>query len=59
MAEKRILAIIQREKGRAFWRRINYVLGKHRGGAVRSVEVENEDDETTETTNENETNKEI
>jgi hypothetical protein len=32
--EKEILAIIQREKDRSFWRRINYVMGKPRGGSV-------------------------
>jgi hypothetical protein len=28
--EKEILAIIQREKDRSFWRRLNYVMGKPR-----------------------------
>ena len=36
-AEKKILAIIQREKDRSFWRRVNYALGKHKKG--RGVQV--------------------
>lgn len=38
--EKEILAIIRREKDRGFWRRINYVMGKQRGGSVRRVLTE-------------------
>ena len=42
-AEKRILAIIQREKDRSFWRRLNYALGKHkRSRGVRVVHSEAE-----------------
>ena len=59
MSKKRILAIIQRKKDRAFWRQINYVLGKQQGGAVRNVEVQDKSGETVETTNEAETNKAI
>ena len=41
-AEKRILEIIKREKDRAFWRRLNYALGKHaRAGSVRTVQSVN------------------
>jgi hypothetical protein len=43
--EKEILAIIQREKDRSFWRRLNYVMGKPRTGSVRRVLVENGDQE--------------
>jgi hypothetical protein len=39
--EKEILAIIQREKDRSFWRRLNYLMGKPRAGSVRRVLVEN------------------
>jgi hypothetical protein len=38
--KKEILAIIQREKDRSFWRRLNYVIGKPRRGSVRRVLVE-------------------
>jgi len=39
-AERNILAIIKREKDKAFWRRLNYSLGKHvRGQSVRAVQV--------------------
>jgi hypothetical protein len=30
-AERQILSIIQQEKDKSFWQRINYVLGKPRG----------------------------
>ncbi len=40
-AEHQILAIIKREKDRAFWRRLNFALGKHiRGRSVCAVQVE-------------------
>ncbi len=40
-AERNILAIIKREKDKAFWRRLNYALGKHvRGRSVPTVQVE-------------------
>ncbi len=40
-AERKILAIIKRKKDRAFWRRLNYAIGKHvRGRSVRAVQVE-------------------
>ncbi len=42
-AEKQILAITQQDKDRAFWRRINYVLGKQSSGACSKVQVPQED----------------
>ena len=33
-SEKKILAIIQRERYRSFWVRLNYSMGKSRGGSV-------------------------
>ena len=47
-AEKKIMAIIQREKGRAFWCRLNYNLGKKTGRSIRSVQVEESLDHTVE-----------
>lgn len=44
---KKILVIIQCDKDRSFWRRINYVMGKARGGSVWRVLVESEDQEGT------------
>lgn len=42
-AEQKILAIIQREKDRSFWRRLNYAMGKNkRGRGVRVVHSEDE-----------------
>ncbi|KAL7544600.1 hypothetical protein ACHAWF_007971 [Thalassiosira exigua] len=42
--EKKILQIIQREKDKAFWRRLNFILGKHkRSRGVDSVQVERRD----------------
>jgi hypothetical protein len=38
--EHQILTIIQREKDRSFWWRLNYALGKSRGGACFKVQVE-------------------
>jgi hypothetical protein len=43
--KKEILAIIQREKDRSFWRRLNYVMGRPRGGSVHRVLVEDEHQE--------------
>jgi hypothetical protein len=42
-AKKQILAIIQREKDRSFWRHINYVLGKRSSGPCFKVQVPQED----------------
>lgn len=48
-AEKKILAIIQREKDRSFWRRLNYALGKHkRSRGVRVVHTETPEGELVE-----------
>jgi hypothetical protein len=49
--EKEILAIINQEKDRSFWRWINYVTGKARGGAVHRVLVHIVDQEGTLTKN--------
>ncbi len=39
-AEQNILAIIKCKKDKAFWRRLNYALGKHvHGQSVRAVQV--------------------
>jgi hypothetical protein len=45
--EREILAVIQREKDRSFWRRINYTMGKARNGSVRRVLVEDDGAEGT------------
>ncbi len=40
VAERQILAIIKREKDQAFWKRLNFALGKHIcGRSVRAVQV--------------------
>ncbi len=44
--EREILAIIQRERDRLFWRRLNYVMGKARRRSVRKVLIEDEDSGT-------------
>ena len=44
--EQEILAIINRERDRAFWRRLNYVMGKSRSGSVRKVLIEDEENGT-------------
>ena len=42
-AKRNILAIIKREKNKAFWHRLNYALGKHvRGTSVRMVQVKDD-----------------
>jgi hypothetical protein len=43
--EKEILSIIQRERDKGFWRRLNFIIGKPRGGSVRRVLVEDENQE--------------
>jgi hypothetical protein len=43
--KKEILAIIQWEKDRSFWRRINYVMGRAQGGSVCRVLVESSEQE--------------
>jgi hypothetical protein len=42
-AEQQILAIIQKEKDRSFWRRLNHALGKPRGSSCFRVEVDQGD----------------
>ena len=42
-AEVRILAIIQREKDRAYWRRLNYGMKKTRGRSARIVTEASDD----------------
>ena len=55
-AAKKILAIIQREQDKTFWRKINYTCGKVRGGSPTSVQVpregndDNVDEHTTQAT---------
>jgi hypothetical protein len=49
--EKEIQAIIQREKDRSFWRRLNYIMGKLHSSSIRRVLVENKDQEGTLTEN--------
>jgi hypothetical protein len=39
---KEILAIIEHKKSKSFWRRLNYLMGKHHGGAPQRVLVEEE-----------------
>ena len=41
--EKRILEIIDREKQRSYWRRLNFAMSKPRGRSVRIVSDETED----------------
>jgi hypothetical protein len=42
-AAKEILAIIEREKQRAFWRRMNYSMKARKGNSARIVQVQDED----------------
>ncbi len=44
--EWEILAIINREQDRSFWRRLNYVMGKARSGSVRKVLIEDKENGT-------------
>ena len=53
-AERRILQIIKGEKDRAFWRRLNWALGKRRGSSIREVQAEDLDGTTTEYTTQSE-----
>ena len=39
-SEKKIQAIIQREKDISFWGKLNYSIGKSWGGSVRSLQIE-------------------
>jgi len=48
-AERNILAMIRRERDRAFWRKLNYKLGKSKkGGSIRTVQVMDEAGDVTE-----------
>jgi hypothetical protein len=47
-AASQILAIIQREKDKWFWKRMTYALGKPRGGACFRVQVDDGDRSTRE-----------
>jgi len=42
-AEEQILAIIQRERERSFWRRLNYAMSKQSGKSVSGVQVQQRD----------------
>jgi len=46
--ENRILAILQREKDRSYWRRLSYSMAKPRGGSVRIVQTKSDDGHVTE-----------
>ena len=46
-AETKILAILQREKDRAHWRRLNYSMSKSRGRSVRILQTKTDDDQIT------------
>ena len=54
VAERRILQIIQSERDRAFWRRLNWALGKRQGCSVRAVQVEEQDGTISEYTTQSE-----
>ena len=43
----KILAIIEQEKSKSHWRRLNHAMGKSRGGAPRRVLVEDSKPEGT------------
>lgn len=43
VAEEQILAIIQREKERSFWRRLNFAMSRSKGRSVREVKMRMED----------------
>jgi hypothetical protein len=53
-AARQILAIIQREKNKRFWRRMTYALGKPWGGACFRVQVKQGDRTTREYTSQEE-----
>ena len=44
IAARKILAMMQQEKLRLFWRKLNYSCGKKRGGSLTSIQVEGEND---------------
>ncbi len=41
-ADTIILVILKREKDRAFWRRLNYVMAKSRGRSVKVIQVDHD-----------------
>jgi hypothetical protein len=53
-AEQKILAIIQRERERAFWRRLNYTMSRRSGKSIRMVQVKQNDGTTREATTQRE-----
>jgi hypothetical protein len=53
-AEKHILEIIEREKQRAFWPRLNYSMRKNKGSSVRSVQLQDDEGGVTEFTTQEE-----
>jgi hypothetical protein len=58
-AEKQILAFIQRERDKSFWRKLNYTLGKPRAGACFQVQVEDANGESQDYTTQDEIHKAI
>jgi hypothetical protein len=53
-AEQKILEIIQRERERAFWRRLNYTMSRRSGKSIRRVQVRQEDGTVLEATTQRE-----
>lgn len=51
-ADKQIIELIEREKQRAFWRRLNYSMSmrKNKGSSVRSVQLQDDEGGVTEFT---------
>ena len=46
-AENKILAILQREKDRLYWRRLNYSMAKPHGQSVQTVQTSTDDGQVT------------
>ena len=44
------MAILQREKNRSYWRRLNYSMAKQQGRSVRTVQTTDEDGRVTDHT---------
>ncbi len=44
--EQEILDVIQQEKDRSFWQRLNYIMGKARSRSVRKVLIKNKESGT-------------
>jgi hypothetical protein len=53
-AEQKILAIINRERERAFWRRLNYTMSRRNGQSIRMVQVRQDDGTVLEATTQRE-----